>query len=390
MSKFIRIVNYIVVLLLGGSLLVSCFNDPEVEEYNYNDLILTNVAFGTIPRVMHTKSKSGADSTFMSTVSATNVYPFTIDQVNNIAYNLDSLPVGTKADKIIFSTFTVKDGSFGVKSLKTGQDTAYVVADTLDFSQGYRDFQLFGLDGTSRRTYRVEVRIHQQKEDSVTWTKYGVDDFAQRLTPTHNPAMEYDAAGLHFQLVPGEKILVSANDDADATDDAIEEADKQHLPTDHVAWADMVARVDDRIHEVYLYGTRGEGEAMAGKFWRRNIDTEGDMQFAWEYFPTVINNPNPVPALRDANLFIFDKGLLLVGVGTDNKICIKHSADRGRTWKAHTSLVLPSNLKDLTVTSLNSVVDADNNLWLLIDENEVWRGRAHKVSWNEDPRQFVK
>lgn len=390
MSKFIRIVNYIVVLLLTGSLLVSCFKDEEVEEYNYNDLILTNVTFGTIPRVMHTTSKSGADSTFMSTVSATNVYPFTIDHVNNMAYNLDSLPVGTKADKIIFSTFAVKDGSFGIKSLKTGQDTAYVVADTLDFSQGYRDFQLLGLDGTSRRTYRVEVRIHQQKEDSVTWTKYGIDDFTQRLTPSACPATEYDAAGLHFQLVPGEKILVAANAGADATEDAVEEADKQHLPTDHVVWADMAARADDRIQEVYLYGTRGEGEAMAGKFWRRNVDTEGSMAFAWEYFPTVINNQNPVPTLRDANLFVYDKGLLLVGVGSDNKIVVKHSADRGRTWKAHSSLVLPTDLKDLTVTSLNSIVDADNNLWLLIDGNEVWRGRAHKVSWNEDPRQFVK
>lgn len=390
MSKIIRIVNYIVVLLLGGSLLVSCFNDAEVEEYNYNDLILTNVAFGTIPRIMHTTSKSGADSTFMSTVSATNVYPFTIDQVNNVAYNLDSLPVGSRADRIIFSTFAVKDGSFAIKSLKTGQDTAYVVADTLDFSQGYRDFQLFGLDGTSRRTYRVEVRIHQQKEDSVTWTKYGIDDFAAVAAQSNSATTKYAAAGLHFELVPGENILVAANEGEAGVDDAIETADKQHLPTDHLAWANMAARIDDRIQEVYLYGTRGEGDAMTGKFWRRNVDVEGEMQFAWEYFPTVIDNLNPVPALRDANLFVYDQGLLLVGIGKDNKIVLKHSADRGRTWKKHSALVLPSALTELTVTSLRSKVDEHNNLWLLIDENEVWRGRAHKVSWSEDPRQFVK
>lgn len=389
MSKFLRILNHILVLLIGGSLLVSCFDDDEVNDYNYNDLILTNLTFGTLPRVMHTTNKAGGDSTFMSTVSATNVYPFTIDQVNNVAYNLDSLPVGTKADKIIFSTFTVKDGSFAVKSLKTGQDTAYVVADTLDFSQGHREFQLFGVDGTSRRTYRVEVRIHQQKEDSVTWTKYGLDDFNQRLTPTHNPATEYDAAGLHFQLVPGEKILVAA-EGGESADDVMDEADKQHLPTANVTWNSMATRADARIEEVFLYGTRGEGNAMAGKFWRRNVDLQGTMQFAWEYFPTAIDNLNPVPALRDAQLFTFDQGLLLVGVGTDNKIVIKHSADRGRTWKKHSALVLPANLKDLTVTSLRSIVDADNNLWLLIDENEVWRGRAHKVSWNEDQRQYVK
>lgn len=385
MSKYLL---HIIILLLGGSILVSCFDDGEAIEYNYNDLILTNVAFGTLPRTMHTKNKAGEDSTFQSSVSANTVYPFTIDQINNVAYNLDSLPVGTRADKIIFSAFAVKDGSFGIKSLTTGQDTAYAVADTLDFRQGYREFSLFGVDGTSRRTYRVEVRIHQQKEDSVTWSEHSLDDFAAHYVQPAGPETEYSAAGFCFSLVPGESILVKADGQEESMEDAVNADDKQHLPTANVAWNNLPSRADANIEEVYLYGTRTEADTLAGKFWRRNISKNGTMEFAWDYYPTSIESVYPLPALRSARLFAYDKGLLLVGIDKNDKICVKYSLDRGRTWKKHTSLVLPTALSELTVTNLCSQVDADSNLWLLIDDTTVWRGRAHKVSWNDDQREY--
>lgn len=385
MSKYLL---HIIILLLGGSILVSCFDDGEAIEYNYNDLILTNVAFGTLPRTMHTKNKAGEDSTFQSSVSATNVYPFTIDHVNNVAYNLDSLPVGTRADKIIFSTFAVKDGSFAIKRLTADEDTVYVVADTLDFSQGYRDFSLFGIDGTSRRTYRVEVRIHQQKEDSVTWSQHSIEEFASHYVLPVEPATEYSAAGLSFTLVPGENILVKAADETESTEDAVKAEDKQHLPTANIAWYNMTSRVDNNIEEVYLYGTRVQADTLASKFWRRNVSTNGTLQFGWDYFTTSVDNVYPLPILREARLFAYDKGMLLVGIDRTDKICVKYSVDRGRTWKKHPSLVLPASLSDLTVSSLSSQVDADSNLWLLIDGTTVWRGRAHQVTWNEDKRKY--
>lgn len=390
MTNLSRLLSHILILLIGGSLFTACFDDEEVDYSVYNDLVLTNISFGTLPRIMHTTSKAGADSTYMSTVSATSVYPFTIDQISNVAYNLDSLPVGTRADKIIFSNFTVNGGSFTLKSLSNGKDTLYAVADTLDFSKGAREFNLYGSDGTSRRTYRVEVRIHQQKPDSVTWTPRSIDEFNERYAVAPKPSTTFEAAGHFFTLDPGKAILAADNAEAEAAPETIAEADVINLPTDNSVWATMTSRADSNIEEVYLYGTRGKGEDLTAKFWRRNIDVTGSKTFAWEFLPSTTENINPIPALRCAYLAPFDKGLLLVGLDKESKICVKFSTDRGRTWKAHSALVLPKTLTDVKAEKLLSLVDADNNLWLLIDDTTVWCGRAHAVSWADDQREFVK
>lgn len=388
MHKLSRLLSYILILLIGGSLCTACFNDEEVDYSSYNDIVLTNVAFGTLPRIMHTTTKTGKDSTYMSSVSATNPYPFTIDQLNNVAYNLDSLPVGTRAEKIIFSNFTVNGGTFSLKKLTEDKDTVYATADTLDFSKGPREFHLYGSDGKSRRTYLVEVRIHQQKPDSVTWTSRSIDEFNERLASLQKPSTTFAAAGCFFTLVPGNSILVADNAEAEPVPEPIAEAEQ--LPTDNCLWATMTSRADTNIHEVFLYGTRGEGKDLVAKFWRRNIDVTGSKNFMWEYLPSSADNINALPALCCASLTPFDKGLLLVGLNTQGNICVKFSIDRGRTWKDHSALVLSKNLKEVKAEKLQSLVDADNNLWLLIDNATVWCGRAHCVSWADDQREFVK
>lgn len=388
MSKTLRYLPTLIAILLGVSLVSSCFDDVEYDYSKNNDLIISNVAFGTLPRVLHTTTKSGADSLVYSTVSATSTYPFTIDHINNRIFNADSLPYGVRADKIIFSTFTVADGSVTVVVPGTEKDTLYQTADSLDFSQGYRDFNLYGIDGTSRRKYRVEVRIHQQQADSLTWTQYTLDDFQ-----AHKPAFTghgdvFSAAGRTFRL-EADGISVST-DGTNYSPDAIDDEEVAFLPTADVCWARRTSPADKAIEEVFLYGTRGEGADLTPCFWRRNIDTKGTMTFGWEYLPGVIDNYNRIVALHHATLANYDKGLLLVGLTTDGSLAIKYSADYGRTWKYHPTLLLKDPVKSLKAETLESYIDADNNLWLLIDGKDVWRGRAHSISWNNEQNKFTK
>lgn len=387
MSKALRILNYIAIVIVSGSVLTSCFDDPEYDEVNYNDLIISNIAFGTLPRLIHTVNKAGGDSTYNSTVSATSAYPFTIDQVNNIAYNLDSLPYGTRADKIIFSTFTIKDGSMTIKLLDSDKDTLYTAkSDTLDFSRGYREFNLYGLDGTSRRTYRVEVRIHQQMQDSLTWTPYTLEGWNSENVNLGATTADYSVAGSSFRMAEG--AILTKNADGEYVTDLFDAEDAPYLPTDNFAWISSPSRSSKSITEVLLYGTRVQAETLVSSVWRRNIDSNGIFTGGWEYFPATLENINPAPALRCATLLPYDKGYLLVGVNKDDKMEVKYSSDRGRTWRKHPYLVLSKALQDRTVTSLKAGVDAHSNLWLLIDEAEVWRGRAHSVDWNEDRRVY--
>lgn len=389
MSKTLRYLPTLLVLILGLNLTTSCFDDTEYNIAEYNNLIISNVSFGTLPRVLHTTSKSGKDSLVYSTVSATSVYPFTIDQINNHIFNVDSLPYGTRADKIIFSDFAVADGQAAIIVPGTERDTIYAKTDTLDFSQGYRDFRLYGADLASLRTYRVEVRIHQQTTDSLTWTQHSTDDFAAHKPQQNNNGKEYSAAGYTFRLDEG-SIMIS-NDGNDFTPDAIDDDDdKDCLPADNCSWAWRTSAADEAIKEVFLYGTRGDNDALKAHFWRRNIDTKGQLHYSWEHLPSTINNTNPLPNLHHATLSNYDKGLLLVGLNADGTIIIRHSSDYGRTWKKHSALILKTPLDKLKATTLEAYVDSDNNLWMLIDGKDVWRGRAHKVSWNEEQNKFTK
>lgn len=388
MIKNLRFLHTFIIVLLAGCIMTSCFNNEEIDSSSYNDLIISNITFGTIPRVVKTKTKDGRDSTYSSSLNAKTDYPFTIDQFNNTAYNVDSLPHGIKADKIVFSSFTVTDGNWSLRTLNTDKDTLYAVADTLDFSQGYRIFNLYGADGTSKRQYRVEVRIHKQAQDSLTWTQYTTADFESRKPSAKLPANEFEAVGHHFCL--GEDAIYNiTNADGDPVAEELDDK-ADNLPNANIAWATMTSRAYDYIHEVFLYGTRNVEGKEYGKFWRRNIDTKGAHKYIWEYLPATPENRNPLPTLHDANLFVFDEGLLLVGLSTDGKISITYSAEHGRTWKNHNVLVLPDALKGRSVSTLDSFVDSDSNLWLLIDGTEVWRGRAHRVAWTKEQTIFDK
>ena len=388
MFKNLRLLYKFFILLLCGSTLVSCFEDTDVDLSGYNDLMLSAVSFGTLPRILHTHTTDGRDSTFTTTVSASTAYPFTIDHINNVAYNLDSLPVGTCADKIIFSTFTVRDGSVLLKKMTSDEDTLYATADTIDFSNGYREFKLFGSDGTSKRTYKVEVRIHKQNLDSVTWRKLTLDDWkAKQISPAVY-SNEYSDGTRTFR-VTDEKICVST-DGENFTDDAMEDAGANDLPTGNFAWYHGLTRIDKNVEEVLLYGTVEEGDSLAGRVWRRNIDLTGSYEMKWEYLTATFEVAYPVRGLRNPSLCKYDKGLLLTGIGNDGRLCIKYSPDYGRTWKNHVYMRVPAALTSRTLTSLQSTIDADGNLWLLLNEEEVWYGRVHSVMWNEDQREFTE
>lgn len=387
MKNLQKFFTNILIFVFAGNIVASCFSDDEYETVLNNDLVLTGVSFGTLPRTMHTTSKSGKDSTFMSTVSATSVYPFTIDHINNLAYNLDSLPQGTRADKIIFSTFTVNNGTFTIKSLKTGEDTLYSVTDTLDFSRGPREFKLWGSDGTSRRNYRVEVRIHQQKQDSVTWRKYGIEDWPAVPVTFPENTNTFATSDYIFTLEDG-KMLASFSG-SELADDSIRTDELPFLPTANFSWTSGKARANKNSDEIILYGTRLEADTLVGNIWRRNIDRSGVVMSGWEFLPPTPENNNHVPGIHDASIFNYDKGLLLVGIRSNGLLSLKYSSDGGCTWKNHEALVLPNDLKEQKVNSLRTAIDEHSNIWLFIDDKDVWYGRAHAVSWAEDQRIFV-
>lgn len=99
-------------------------------------------------------------------------YVFSIDQVNRLIYNIDSLPVGsdTIIDSILIDTFTVTG------YVTSGDlDTVLNISNYQDLSgaalgDGLR-FRVHAADLVTYRDYYLKINIHQQDPDSLQWSQ---------------------------------------------------------------------------------------------------------------------------------------------------------------------------------------------------------------------------
>lgn len=383
----------LIAVLLTSLLPTSCLKtDEETDFTQYNDLFVSSAALGTLPRYLHTTASDGTDSIYQTTVSAASLYPLSIDHLSNTIYNADSLPVGVDAGKIIFSAFNVSQGTLAIEKPGTEEDTLYTTTDSIDFSDGPRKFKLYGLDGTSRRTYTVDIRIHREAIDSLTWRQLTLEDWNSEERQCGHGGPAFEACGLQFRLRSGGIDVCRADEDAEtaAVADGIEEENVGELPTDNAAWILLDGTADQQTKQALLYGTVQQADSLASRIWRRYIDTTGARAYGWEYLPATVENRYPARALRSPNLLAYDAGLLLVGIDREGHISLKYSIDGGRIWKNHNYLQLPEELKTRTASSLQAGIDAHHNLWLLIDEEETWYGRLHSVDWKTENGIFIR
>ena len=386
----------IAIVLLAGSTLSSCLNNDsgEFDPTEYNDLYVSSVKLGTLPRYLHVTASDGTDSIAKSSISASSAYPMTIDHLQNMVYNADSLPYGVDAEKVIFSTFSIAQGTLAVEMLDrkdetTGEpvDTVYSTSDSIDFSKGPRRFKLYGVDGTSRRTYTVDVRIHRQTEDSLTWRQLTMDDWKREERHCGNRTETFSIDSITFTLRQGG--IDAAIYNSEPQPDAMETENAGELPDGNLAWIATANGADALTRQVLLYGTL-QRDSLESRIWRRNVDTSGNRSHRWEYLPVTVENKYPAPALRCATLLHYDKGILLVGIDSKGYPAIRYSNDAGRIWRKHDFLLLPESLKERQTQSLEASIDSDSNLWLLLDGNEVWYGRAHSVAWKEETKIFTR
>lgn len=116
---------------------------------------------------------SGLDSVF-----------FSIDLVNARIFNADSLPYGTKVDKLVvqISTDACSKVELNVPR-KNAADTVinYLTnsTDSIDFTNGPVKLHLVSYDGKAERDYTINVNVHTMVPDSLYWNK-----LAMRKLPT--------------------------------------------------------------------------------------------------------------------------------------------------------------------------------------------------------------
>lgn len=234
---------YMLLAAFVGAPLASCNEDKDDEE---NDTVEVQV---TSSMAVNSFSLS-ADKNVLANLDS--VF-FTIDLANAVVFNADSLPKGTKINKLVAQiglptvseatlTFTGADGSTQSIDYLTRKN------DTIDFS--HNDVKLHLVDYTGRysRDYSIKVNVHTMVADSLFW-----DEAAMRALPTSlSDAVEQhtvDAGGsvLCFTRSASGCCVSSADDPAgDWTDKA------SNLPAD--ALINSITATPDAVFAVTTDG----------------------------------------------------------------------------------------------------------------------------------------
>ncbi|MDR2921139.1 MAG: DUF6242 domain-containing protein [Tannerella sp.] len=104
-------------------------------------------------------------------ISGLSSVKFTIDQVNGLIYNKDSMAYGTVIDEKVVCTITYEVGALSVEVYQDAtKDSAYWNgSDSLNFSSFVR-FDVYSVDGKAVKRYIAKLNVHQQLPDSMEWT----------------------------------------------------------------------------------------------------------------------------------------------------------------------------------------------------------------------------
>ena len=128
---------------------------------------------------------------------------FTIDQIEGLIYNRDSLPYGTEIAMVICSLQYAAGGIAGVQvSPEALPDSTYWWngTDSLDFSKPVK-FVTTAYDGETTKTYIAKVNIHTVIPDSMVWERYDDSLLGKVVDEQKVIHTEYQGAETYFMYV---------------------------------------------------------------------------------------------------------------------------------------------------------------------------------------------
>lgn len=159
-------------ILLSSIAISSCLDSDEVTEFSSNATI-TSFGIDTIHGVE---------------------YKFEIDQIKNLIYNRDSLPVGsdTIIDRTLITTLTTSGmGVTSADTLFNTEDSVNLLPAMNKSGEDGMKFKVHAADGVTTRTYTLQIRVHLQDPDSLVWKDMQKEGnvFSQTATRGEQKAM---------------------------------------------------------------------------------------------------------------------------------------------------------------------------------------------------------
>lgn len=178
MSKYI---GHVCLLFTAALLLASCLNTDSTEESTlYDDIAITKFQITTAKIYKHTTSSTGKDSVYFVTDERVKNYEFYIDQLKGEIYNVDSLPLGTDASKLLCECSTKNNAIAYIENEMRDSLKPMSTTDSIDFTNP-RYVRAYASDGKSYRQYRITVGVHKESAGEFRWTRLADNSRIQAL-----------------------------------------------------------------------------------------------------------------------------------------------------------------------------------------------------------------
>lgn len=158
-----------IALITATLSLSSCLSSDETTVEYTHDTAITAFSLGSLDR--YTKTKAGKDTLLKANVTGSD-YKFSIDQVQRLIYNVDSLPAGTRTTAVL-ATITSKNSSpvilMHAKQTENLDSAAYYSStDSINFSEP-RFIRVYSSDYSAYAQYKVIVNVHKELPYEFKW-----------------------------------------------------------------------------------------------------------------------------------------------------------------------------------------------------------------------------
>lgn len=373
----------IYLLLATLVMMTSCISSSNSDTTLATDAAVDGFAIGTLKRTMHTKTATGADSTYTTTVNGAS-YSFTIDQIGHRIFNPDSLPIGTRLDKVTVSMTTYNNGSIYLRDTESDNLILYNSSDSIDFTLP-RTYVIYSSDYKGSTEYTVTINVHQEVGSEFVWklmdSDWKPEEPVAPVLPEGIKRIIGESSTEQYALSTDDRLMVSTDDGKTWLEDLLDD-NPELVPTENVSIVSYPMAMTENTEYVLMVGSPNPTlfpEAEKALVWRKIIDHDDLAPLSiWTYMTRQENGLYQLPNMKDCSLVKYDDGVLAFGAPYNT---IYQSRDNGITWKQNSSYVMPEGF-DTDATKVAVSVDDDNFIWLHCSgTGQVWRGRLNKLGW---------
>lgn len=315
-----------IALITATLSLSSCLSSDETTVEYTHDTAITAFSLGSLDR--YTKTKAGKDTLLKANVTGSD-YKFSIDQVQRLIYNVDSLPAGTRTTAVL-ATITSKNSSpvilmHAKQTENLDSATYYSSTDSINFSEP-RLIRVYSSDYSAYAQYTVTVYVHKELPYEFKWHELAQNNSQLAVFSDLKAVACGDYIYVFGKTAEGTKVLKSAINDgsvwssitmsiglnSDAYQSAvaldgklyIADAGKVYASADAETWtvvsenADIKQLIGASSKNLYAYTATGIAVSKnQGASWKaERLDTDAD------YLPTQNISMNVAGVLSAKNV----------------------------------------------------------------------------------------